>query len=172
MRNLILFFVFGAITIGASPVVGQDQSLTTVILIRHAEKVISDDPNPELTEQGMVRAEMYKNFLKDVPVNAIYSTNFIRTKKTVAPIAEERNIRIRIYEPSELETFAALLASRHRGQTVLVVGHSNTTPALVNALSSESTYKNIDESEYDFVFMVDLTGIGRAKVKKFNLPLD
>ncbi len=151
---------------------GQDTPITTVILVRHAEKIEGDNPDPDLTEKGTERSRQLSEFLKEVKLDAIYSTDLIRTRATVDPISSERNIRVRIYEPSALEAFGQLIATRHRGQTILISGHSNTTPALINVLTGENTYQNLSDSEYDWVFILDMTSLGNARVKKLLLPVD
>ncbi len=149
----------------------QSSDVTSLILVRHSEKSdIGDDP--ELSEKGIERAGMLASMFKDVTFDAIYSTNFQRTRQTVDPIAKQRNIRVRLYEPSELEAFAELIASRHVGETVLIVGHSNTTPTLVNVFGSETQFENLSEDEYDSIFFVDFQELGKANVRKLSVPLN
>lgn len=148
------------------------QEISTFILVRHAEKVVSENRDPELSETGKIRAEKLNNILESVQINAIYTTDFIRTKSTVRPIAESKNITPRIYNPSELSAFGDLIVKRHSGETVLVSGHSNTTPALLNVLTGSEEYESLDESEYDWVYIVDLIGIGNTKVKALKVPVE
>lgn len=148
------------------------QEISTFILVRHAEKVVSENRDPELSETGKIRAEKLNNILESVQINAIYTTDFIRTKSTVRPIAESKNITPRIYNPSELNAFGDLIVKRHSGETVLVSGHSNTTPALLNVLTGSEEYESLDESEYDWVYIVDLIGIGNTKVKALKVPVE
>ncbi len=57
------------------------------------------------------------------------------------------------------EDLAATLRADHGGQTVLVVGHSNTVPPLVNALGA-GPYENLTDDEYDDLFVVTLAADG------------
>src|SRR5690606_22618825 len=59
---------------------------TTVIVLRHAEKEIGG-ADPNLNSDGVLRAEELKRILQNIPIAAVYSTSFIRTKKTVEPLA-------------------------------------------------------------------------------------
>ena len=62
---------------------------TTFYFIRHAEKDRStpNDRNPGLTEKGRLRALNWAYFFREIPLKAIYSTNYIRTTSTAQTIA-------------------------------------------------------------------------------------
>jgi broad specificity phosphatase PhoE len=79
----------------------------------------------------------------------------------VAPIAKKLAKEIQLYTPSK--TFAEQLLQQ-KGKTILVVGHSNTIPALANALLKEQKFKDLDDSVYNKIFIVTITG-DKAEVK-------
>ena len=107
---------------------------STYYFIRHAEKDRSDssNKNPNLIQKGILRAAKWSYVLGNVDFDAIYSTDYNRTKQTAAPTAEVQNIKVKLYDPRNIDAKAFLESTK--GQTVLVVGHSNTTPMFVNAL--------------------------------------
>jgi len=142
--------------------------ITTIILVRHAEKVITEDQDPELTEKGSQRALLLAQVLEEVKIEAIYSTEFKRTLATVEPLLRNRNLSVINYKPKEFDLFATSLMSSHRGKTILISGHSNTTPRLVNALLAID-HPDLDESEYDWIYIVDLLEIGNGRVKKLKI---
>tara|TARA_B100000929_G_scaffold261993_1_gene227078 strand:+ start:105 stop:629 length:525 start_codon:yes stop_codon:yes gene_type:complete len=129
-------------------------SITTYYLIRHAEKDRSDSTNkdPNLTNEGKERAKKWTNILKDIKFDAVYSTNYNRTKQTAKPLAESQQLDVKTYEANNLynDDFKKLT----KGKTVLVVGHSNTTPQFANAILGEKKYENIDDSENGALFIV------------------
>lgn len=138
-----------------------DAQKTTYIILRHAEKdttmvgakMMASDP--PLSNEGEKRAMAMVNEFKALKIDQILSTNFKRTKSTAAPIANDRNLNITIYDPRELETFALqLLSTENRGKTFLIVGHSNTSPKLVNLLIRKNKYKELDESIYNTYWIV------------------
>ena len=136
---------------------------TTFIVLRHAEKV-STGSNPGLSGVGQVRANNLDTLLANVNLDAIYSTNFNRTLQTVQPIALSKMLSILNYNPSNLSSFVDdVLATYHDG-IVLVVGHSNTTPDLLNVLTGTNLYTLIPESEYDNLYMVSVFEKGRSEV--------
>lgn len=148
----LLFFTFSAADLRA-----QYKKLT-VILLRHAEKDLSegaDTANPELSAAGKERAARLVKLMRKHRIDAIYSTDFIRTRATVAPIARKNRSMVLMYDPRNLTQMRDLiLAGKLR--TILVVGHNTTTPALVNMLVGEERYKKLDETEYDKIFVVKI----------------
>ncbi len=136
------------IQINTEPVV------STFYLIRHSEKDRSDmdDPDPELKQKGLDRAIRWAEVFDHVPLDAIYSTNYERTTMTAAPTSVKKNIDIEFYDPQDLniEEFIA----KNIGTNVLVVGHSNTTPDLVNRLLGEEKYTAMDDDDNSSLFIV------------------
>ncbi len=120
-------------------------------LVRHAEKT-AEKPDPALTKVGEKRAQDLQARLKDVPLTAVYSSDYRRTRDTAAPIASDKGLSVKLYNPGLLSEFADELL----GQTghILVVGHSNTTPALAEALGGEGAEPIIEATEYDRLYIV------------------
>src|SRR3989454_12480696 len=85
----MLFAVLGAVVVFAYFATFR-RPVTTVILIRHAEKVI--DPNnadPDLSPAGQTRAQELVRMFGDAGINAIYATQYKRTQQTVKPLADK-----------------------------------------------------------------------------------
>ncbi len=139
-----------------------DTEVSTFILVRHAEKDFGDDPN--LVEIGRQRAELLKEMLTKVDLDAVYTTNTKRTVQTAEPSAEYHDLELQYYSPYELEALASKLRSRHRGETVLVVGHSNTTPALTSILDKRNEYPRFSELYYKNLMIVTVPPKGAVEV--------
>lgn len=137
-------------------------SQTTILVVRHAEKETSSSGDPDLSAEGKARAATLDRMLREVSVNHVFSTTYKRTRQTVTPLAERLGVEVRDYNPSAQEAFAAAL-KKYEGQTILVAGHSNTVPALVNHLIGERKYQDLPEDEYDNLYIVTITTTG-AKV--------
>ncbi len=131
---------------------------TTYYFIRHAEKDLSNpsNQNPDLTPEGEARSTKWKRYFADKGIDAVFSTNYLRTIKTATPTAEANNLVILDYDPNNL--YSDNFKKATVGKTVLVVGHSNTTPAFVNAIVNEDKYPEIDESVYGTLYKVVVTG--------------
>ena len=137
-----------------------------IFIVRHAEKA-DDSANSPLSAEGEARARALARQLRDVGVGAIYSTGFIRTLKTAEPLARALGLEV-ITEPAHelrplmnaerpLERYLTELVARlgrlHADEVVLVVGHSNTIPALLKALGHPEPI-TIASEEYDNVFLI------------------
>ena len=148
-----IFFLL-IIVISSIQIQAQDAAITTYYLIRHAEKVRADstNKNPHLTEKGKSRAQNWSTVFKDVNFDMVYSTNYNRTIQTATPTANEKNLEMQFYNPKVL--FDSNFQSETKGKTVLVVGHSNTTPQFVNKILAEERYTNIDDSNNSNLYIV------------------
>ncbi len=156
MRNVLLFLTLGLcclILIGCTlsknnKIVGNVQQ---VYLVRHAEKAQDGTKNPDLTDEGAQRAERLATLLADRNINAVFSTNYLRTTHTAKPTASLFKLNVLWYEPIDFKEVLDYL-SDHPEHNVLVVGHSNTTPALANLLLGKKVYNDIDELAYGQLF--------------------
>lgn len=130
-----------------------EDSMFTIYLVRHVEKErTADDPtDPPLTSCGEQRAASLEVFLSAVHLDAIYSSDYTRTRETAKPLAQNRKMEIHLYDPKKLEDFAKVL--RAQGEDALVVGHSNSTPVLAGLLIGEKL-EPIDESIYNRIYQV------------------
>ncbi|HEU0051831.1 MAG TPA: histidine phosphatase family protein [Longimicrobium sp.] len=151
----------------AVPAWAQQAAPTVVIVVRHAERDQGNDPG--LTAAGSARAQALAADLKDAGVAAIYSTQFRRTVDTGKPLADALGQQVNVLpiDPAQAAAYPAALAAdilaKHRGHTVVVVGHSNTVPQIVKALSGV-TVPEISDTEYDHMFIVMIPAQGQARV--------
>jgi len=154
-------------------VVDKLQLNSTLYFIRHAEKVTIDveDIDPELTQIGLGRAMHWAEILNEIPLDAIYSTDFTRTSMTAAPTSVKQNVDVAYYD---LKTIDILdIAATHTNGNVLVVGHSSTIPAFVNQLLGEEKYNALEELEYGALFTVTIIeGVVVANKLAFNCSLN
>lgn len=150
----------------SSPARAQDGKRTTVILVRHAEKAAEPAADPPLTEAGKARAEALWMALKDAGVRAVITTQYARTVATGAPTATHLGIAPEVVNagganhPAQV---ASLVKTKHAGETVLVVGHSNTVPAIIAALGAKEPAA-ICDLEYDNFYVVTIDEAGRASL--------
>jgi broad specificity phosphatase PhoE len=112
----------------------------------------------------MARAEYILSLFQEANITAIYSTDYKRTKLTVAPIAEAKSIEVTIYDPGELEDFSHELLKGNSGGTVIISGHSNTTPTLANLLLDEEKFEQFEDDDYGNLLIITTSGSGKAKL--------
>src|SRR5689334_20878140 len=117
------------------------------MFVRHAEKVSDGSKDPALTAEGVARAERLAQMLSAQKIDAVYSTNFVRTRATVEPLAKINRLDITTYESFDAPQLAEL-ASRYKGGTIVICGHSNTTPAMINKLVGSDQVKQYNDGDY------------------------
>jgi len=147
-----------------------DVGVTSVFFLRHAEKE-KNEKDPNLTATGQKRADLLKQFFKSVELSAIYSTNFRRTIQTATPTAKDQNLQILSYNHKTPEVFLNQILKEQAMNKILVVGHSNSTPTLINSLIGQEGFPQINEKEYDNLFLVNLDKDRQAEVIHLRLSL-
>jgi broad specificity phosphatase PhoE len=163
----LLFVVFGAVVLFAY-FSTFSRPLTTVILVRHAEKSIEpENPDPDLAPEGFERAGEIARAFGDSGVDAIYATQYKRTQQTVKPLADRTGVAVTLLNSKQTDELISRIQTAHRGQTVFIAGHNNTVPAIISTLSSEN-YPVIPESEFDNLFVVTIYRFGKARVLKLK----
>ena len=164
----------------ASPIADHStpQEVTTasadkvVFLVRHGETCTEQGSNPNLSAFGQNRANELSRVLMDVDLEIIYSTPFNRTLGIAAPVAASHDMEV-VQTPIS-SGFLESLANDIKGSdasAILVAGHSNTTPALINLLIG-SELEDLSENDFDRLFVVTLheDGTGSVVSIRYGLP--
>ena len=177
-------------------------SLTTVLVVRHAEKAETPADNPPLTSRGQARAEALVDVVRDAGVGAIYATEFCRTTQTAQPLALNLSLPVNVQQntlagdqlagcnpaitatvdllPADIGTIPELVdhvLGNHRGKIILIAGHSNTVPQIVEELGAPSLCPDffpltnnsclIPDDEFDNLFIVTVPRFfGTVKIAK------
>ncbi len=149
---------------GPAPDLG---SMTTLILVRHAEKSDDGTSDPPLTAEGEIRARQLAYQLHHIPLDAIFSTPYQRTRQTVLPTAREKNLEVRLYQPDD-SGFLDRMLQEYSGKTLLIAGHSNTIPVLVNRLLGRDQYPLLDDHVYDNLFIASVPEAGPARILRLR----
>lgn len=169
-RRIQVVILYTAIAVGLAWFF-ELQATTTIIFVRHAEKEVpgqmtgSDDP--ALSAAGRARAAELARQLVDADVvagvDAIYSTPYKRTQETVAPLADALQLPINIYDANDRQTVLDDILKEHKGKIIVIVGHSNTLPELIANLGASKKVPEIDEDEYDNIYVVSIPWFGKTK---------
>ncbi len=153
--------VFGYFTTFRRPV-------TTIILIRHAEKIIDpNNPDVDLSAAGQVRAQEIARMFGDAGINAIYATQYKRTQETVKPLSDKTGVPVTTVNSKGTADLLAQIRAQHSGQTIFIAGHNNTVPEIIEALGGPK-YPMIPETEYDNLYVVTVYRTGKAKIVKMK----
>lgn len=124
---------------------------TTVLLVRHADRQASADA---LTPAGIARAQDLARVLEKSGISAIYTSEAIRTQQTAAPTASQVGVTHLAVPAADLAGLVSTIRSNNSGQTVLVVGHSNTVPQIIAEFGGPAVI--IGENEYDNLYVLTL----------------
>jgi broad specificity phosphatase PhoE len=150
----------------------RDTSVTTIILVRHAERdTVLIGPDHPLRATGLVRAQALARTLGDAGVSAIYVTPWLRNRQTAMPLATALGESLIVVDP--VDETVRRLRTRHWGETVLVVGHSNTVPEIVTALTGRP-FPTPERVAYDAMWVVTLGRDGRATLLtlRYGAPVE
>ena len=148
VSTVLLFAVFrmGARWLGET---------TTVIVLRHAEKsALATDP--PLSVAGRERAARLDGLLRESGLRALYVSDTQRARETAEPLARRLGVAAIEYPGRETNDLVKAILARHRGETVLVVGHSNTVPRLLERLSDGRYSTRLAEDEFDGLYIVTI----------------
>ncbi len=163
----LVFFLAGTIQVYAQ-LVNLNQDETLLIFVRHTERAEDGTRNPPISSDGIARANNLSEVLKklDMPLAVIYSTDYKRTQMTALPTAFDRNLPIKTYGFDDVESWLDEVINTYHEKAVLIVGHSNTTPRLVNLVLGESTFDQLDEHDFGDIFYITTTALGTGQVTR------
>jgi broad specificity phosphatase PhoE len=146
----------------------RDAAGLEVVVVRHAEK-LADGDDPGLSDAGRARAQRLAALLRESPLVAAYATDTRRARETADPAAQAHGLAVTAYDPRVPPAeFVARLKEMHPQGTVLVVGHSNTAPALAAALCA-CAVAPMAETQFDRVMRVRFGagGVARLSVERY-----
>lgn len=150
----------------------------TVYLVRHAERADEPRQDPPLNEKGNLRSQELARVLANANVKAIVTSQYLRTKQTAEPLSKKLNVPVTSISlslnPSNPRQISAQSTEEvtnkileRAGQSVLVVGHSNSIPDVIKMLGGD-TVPVIDEKKFDDLFVVTVYAKGKATVAQMK----
>lgn len=139
---------------------------TYYYVVRHADR-LNNSANSPLSTDGFTRANVLRDSLSGKGIDSIFASTFLRTQQTAAPLATALHLTVKIYNP---DTTAGLITrlKRIRGKDVLVVGHSDNVPQIVEGLSGQ-TIAPIGALDFDNLYVIRVKrfwGISRTLWQK------
>jgi len=171
-RRIQVIVIYTAIAIGLAWFF-ESQATTTIIFVRHAEKIAGVDSDPGLSVVGQRRVAELTRQLVDADVvagvDAVYATAYRRTQETARPIADALDLPINTYDASDTESVLQTILKNHKGKIILVVGHSNTVPELIANLGASKKVPAIHENEYDNIYIISIPWFGKTKTIRLRI---
>jgi len=132
-----------------------------VLIVRHAEREAVPADDPPLTAAGRRRAEELVRVVRawsatGVTVRALFASEVKRTHETLEPLAAAIGMTISTVAAKDTAALLRRILAVDGG-IVVVAGHSNTVPAIAQALGGPTGIALAD-AEFDRLFAV--TGVG------------
>jgi broad specificity phosphatase PhoE len=170
-RRTQIIVIYMAIALGLAWFF-ESQATTTVVFVRHAEKALTPADDPGLSEAGQRRAAELARQLAGVDVvagvDAVYATAYRRSAETAKPVADALKLAVRSYDAADTEQFLTELVKAEKGKIVLVVGHSNTVPAMIGNMGASKRVPPIADDEYDNIYIVSIPWFGKTKTLRLR----
>jgi phosphohistidine phosphatase SixA len=145
--------------------------MITVILVRHADIDLPPRTgDPPLNAAGRRRAETLAHVVGPTGATSLFTSTFRRTIQTMQPLATQAGL---VPQPVPTpDVWAQQVAAGALGEVVVVAGHSNTVPEMLEALGVPPPAPPIDEREFDNLFVATVAGPGNAHVAhlKYGKP--
>jgi broad specificity phosphatase PhoE len=146
---------------------------TIIIVIRHAEKDVSvNATDPPLSQPGEARAQLLAQMFGDPKIvghlDAIYVSPALRSRLTAAPLAARLGLSEIVAPADDSAALARRALHEYAGGRILIVGHADTVPQVVAALSGYSKVPEIRAEEYGTMYIVTVPRIGHPNLLRLN----
>ena len=168
VRSLILIALLAVNALPAG-VRATNEPPTTLILVRHAEKLIvpPENKDPDLSLAGQARAQELVRMFSDSGIAAIYATQYKRTQQTVRPLADKLALTVSKVDAKETAELVKQIRSRNAGQVIFIAGHNNSVPEIIAAMGGPAL-PIIPETEYDNLYILTVYSDGPARLIKMK----
>ncbi len=143
----------------------KDTANNYFFLLRHAEK----DSLGNLSSAGRTRAAQLPQIFQNIKFDRIFSTDVSRTKATAMTVCEAQKVPLELYKKETQQALMEQLMQK-KGQKILIVGHSNTIPLLLNVLkkSEKPNFQQLGDNEFNKLFYARGNAIGHSDIEIFE----
>ncbi len=165
---LLIALVVSWTSVAFSPVALFAQSERLVILVRHAEAAGEPRNDPALTERGIARADALARALDRTQIGAAIVSSLARTRLTAEAVTGPRGLTPTVADVSggleeHVQAVTDAVRAQPRGETVLVVGHSNTVPMIIAALGGPQL-PDLCHWQFSRLFVLEMREDGPANL--------
>ena len=143
----------------------KDTTHNYFFLLRHAEK----DSLGNLSVSGHARAAQLPKIFQNIKFDRIFSTDVSRTKATAMTVCEAQKVPLELYKHQNQKALIEQLMQQ-KGQKILIVGHSNTIPLLLNVFKKveKPDYQQLGDNEFNKMFYVRSNAISQSDIEIFE----
>lgn len=118
--------------------------------------------DPDLTSVGRQHALLLDRWFRGKRLKAIYISNYRRTRQTVTPLVARLGLEPKVYDPAD--SAALVVNVGQETGPVLIVGHSNTVPDLVEQLGG-SRPAPLSHPDFGDIWTVRRGTVKREQIK-------
>ena len=138
-------------------------SAATIIVVRHADRASGMSADALLSPAGEERARQLADVLKSAQVQRIYVTEVRRTQQTAEPLAARLHLKPIVIAKADIDALVTQLRKAGDDETVLVVGHADTVPLIIDRLGGGAV-PAFRDTEYDRLMVLVTGSGGKARV--------
>lgn len=153
----------GAISARPGGVPSEAKHTTTVIILRHAER-LSDDKDTPLSKAGQARAKALVPLLLAMKPDVVIVSELQRTRQTVAPFLEKTKLVPLVRSNEKCAELAAEIFREWRGKTVLVVWHRGPHVELAKLLGAKEPFPEWKPDTYDRYWVITVKANGEVSL--------
>jgi phosphohistidine phosphatase SixA len=128
-------------------------------VMRHLQK--AEGPDPALSAEGAANARRLATWFKSHAPKVIFVSATRRARETAAPLAARLKLALKEYDPRDTPGLVARVKAE--SGSVLIVGHSNTVPEIVEALGGA---RPAPLAETDFGAIWHVRSNGKTEMKR------
>ena len=139
---------------------------TTLIVVRHADCPTTGED--ALTPAGLARAQVLAHIGAKAGIAAVYHSDTNRTRDTVLPLATALGLTPVVYPYADIAGVVAQVFADHRGETVVIAGHSDTVLKIIEEAGGP-TLPDIDGTEFDDLFVLTACSCRHGRATLANL---
>ncbi|TDR16362.1 winged helix-turn-helix domain-containing protein [Marinicella litoralis] len=144
-------------------------NVTQIYILRHTEKADETSENPVLSPAGIARAKYWKKVLQHTSFDQVFTTEFKRNIQTANLIASNSSVKPEMYYPMSFDVVNFM--NQIKGQTVLIIGHSNTIPDMVNRLINETKYPPMSHQNYNILYTITINENGETSSSMLHIEM-
>ncbi len=139
-----------------------------VYVIRHAEKELTG-ADPSISEEGKARAAAWAEMLQHVELDVVVTSDAKRAQETGNIIANRLGLPTHSVDRADTTGLTDVLSFDHEEDTVLVVGHAETIPGILESLGA---FNEIAISQTDFanLFILLQPGADEPRLIRVRMP--
>ena len=149
---------------------------TTVVLVRHAEKLADGSKDPGVSAEGAKRAEALAKYFAEKKLGAVIVSDTKRAEETADLTAKDHGLKLTVVPVAgggeeHIKSVVGAIREVPPGSTILVVGHSNTLAPIIEAFGGPHV-RALCEGQFAPMYVLQLPEGGPPKLstKSYGEP--